>query len=144
MNSTIPKRNAGTLRNRNVPFQLKNQNGDRNGIDNYGRDREGKRRIGSSATCMTQRLRSIIVLGNLTLEPDMLFNCQISTKSFDFNNCSSIEEQLLKSKDLVLIWQLNNISGSKVRFPKTIMLRSLCVMHVALDPILRFPSLSRP
>ena len=36
MNSTIPKRHAGTLRNRNVPFQSKNRNGDRNGIDNYG------------------------------------------------------------------------------------------------------------
>ena len=31
MNSTIPKRHAGTLRNRNIPFQSKNQNG----IDNY-------------------------------------------------------------------------------------------------------------
>ena len=36
MNSTIPKRYAGTLRNLNVPFQSKNRNGDRNGIDNYG------------------------------------------------------------------------------------------------------------
>ena len=40
MNSTIPKRHAGTLRNRNVPFQSKKRNGDRNsdrnGIDNYG------------------------------------------------------------------------------------------------------------
>ena len=35
MNSTIPKRHAGTLRNRNVPFQLKNRNGNRNGIDSY-------------------------------------------------------------------------------------------------------------
>ena len=38
MNSTIPKRNAGTLRNRNVLFQSKNQNGDRNSIDSYGHD----------------------------------------------------------------------------------------------------------
>ena len=42
MNSTIPKRNAGTLRNQNVPFQLKNwnddRNDDRNGIDNYTRN----------------------------------------------------------------------------------------------------------
>ena len=35
MNSTIPKRHAGTLRNRNVPFQSKNRNDDRNSIDNY-------------------------------------------------------------------------------------------------------------
>ena len=35
MNSTIPKRHAGMLRNWNVPFQSKNRNGDRNGIDNY-------------------------------------------------------------------------------------------------------------
>ena len=35
MNSTIPKRHAGTLRNRNVPFQSKNQNGDRNDINSY-------------------------------------------------------------------------------------------------------------
>ena len=34
MNSTTPKRHAETLQNRNVPFQSKNQNGDRNGIDN--------------------------------------------------------------------------------------------------------------
>ena len=38
MNSTIPKQHARTLRNRNVPFQLKNRNGDRNGIDNYGQN----------------------------------------------------------------------------------------------------------
>ena len=35
MNSTIPKRHAGMLRNRNIPFQSKNQNSDRNGINNY-------------------------------------------------------------------------------------------------------------
>ena len=35
MNSTIPKRHAGTLRNRNVSFQSKNRNGDRNSIDSY-------------------------------------------------------------------------------------------------------------
>ena len=34
MNSTIPKLHAGMLRNRNVPFQSKNQNGDHNDIDN--------------------------------------------------------------------------------------------------------------
>ena len=38
MNSTTPKRHAETLRNRNVPFQSKNQNDDRNGIDNLGMD----------------------------------------------------------------------------------------------------------
>ena len=36
MNSTIPKRHAETLRNRNIPFQLKKRNTYRNGIDNLG------------------------------------------------------------------------------------------------------------
>ena len=40
MNSTTPKRHAGTLRNWNVSFQLKNRNGDRNGIDNLGLERD--------------------------------------------------------------------------------------------------------
>ena len=35
MNSTIPKRHARMLRNRNVLFQSKNRNDDWNGIDNY-------------------------------------------------------------------------------------------------------------
>ena len=39
MNSTIPKRHAETLRNRNIPFQLKKRNTYRNGIDNLGHDR---------------------------------------------------------------------------------------------------------
>ena len=34
MNSTIPKRHAETLRNQNIPFQLKKRNTCRNGIDN--------------------------------------------------------------------------------------------------------------
>ena len=34
MNSTTPKRHAETLRNRNIPFQLKKQNTCQNGIDN--------------------------------------------------------------------------------------------------------------
>ena len=38
MNSTKPERNVRIHRNRNVPFQSKNRNGDRNGIDNYGPD----------------------------------------------------------------------------------------------------------
>ena len=34
MNSTKPERNAGIHRNRNVPFQTKNQNGTQNGFYN--------------------------------------------------------------------------------------------------------------
>ena len=37
MNSTIPKRHAETLQNRNISFQLKKQNTCRNGIDNLGK-----------------------------------------------------------------------------------------------------------
>jgi hypothetical protein len=41
MNSTIPKRHAETLRNWNIPFQLKKQNTYRNEIDNLAWNREG-------------------------------------------------------------------------------------------------------
>ena len=37
MNSITPKRHAETLRNQNIPFQLKNRNTCRNGIDNLGK-----------------------------------------------------------------------------------------------------------
>ena len=42
MNSTTPKRYAGILLNWNVPFQSKNQNGDRNSINSYGSDKPRK------------------------------------------------------------------------------------------------------
>ena len=34
MNSTTPKQHVGILRNQNIPFQSKNQNSNRNSIDN--------------------------------------------------------------------------------------------------------------
>ena len=43
MNSTTPKRHAETLRNRNIPFQLKKRNIYRNGIDNLGSNKSSIR-----------------------------------------------------------------------------------------------------
>ena len=69
MNSTKPERNAGIHRNRNVPFQTKNQNGTRNGFYNIGCHGSIGGKIGARLTTPSCNLRwEIVKFFNGTLE----------------------------------------------------------------------------
>jgi len=138
MNSTIPKRYAETLRNQNIPFQLKKQNTCRNGINNLDINRRTWH-----TRCINQRLvlwwcgKGIIYI-KFNAYKEIIHGVEYNT-SFLSGSFFNIKQLFYNSRITSNIWHCKKSRRACITFANVFISNSLTIFNNKVVMSLKSP-----